>query len=187
MQFSDFTDPNTLVYFGLTLVTLIVFYILVFRKQSEAMKKVKDSLKLQAHANRQLDMMVKELRRSNRFLAQLVELEYFDEPQEGQATNKPKQAQEAASEQPAVDSQLKLYVGNIDYTATEAELETCFSEYGEIEAVNIPVNRYTGRARGFGFVTFVSKEDAQKAMALDGTDFRGRQIQVNFAKERETD
>ena len=78
----------------------------------------------------------------------------------------------------------KLYVGNIDYAASEAELAAHFARFGQIAMVNIPLDRYTGRARGFGFVTFKKAADALKAMALDGSDFKGRQIQVNFARER---
>lgn len=78
----------------------------------------------------------------------------------------------------------KLYIGNIDYSATENELANHFSRYGTIETVNIPVDRYTGRTRGFGFITFKSVQDAIKAMELDGSEFKGRQIQVNFARER---
>lgn len=78
----------------------------------------------------------------------------------------------------------KLYVGNIDYAASEAELASLFAKYGQIDMVNIPLDRYTGKARGFGFVTFKKAADAIKAMGLDGSDFKGRQIQVNFARER---
>lgn len=80
----------------------------------------------------------------------------------------------------------KLYIGNIDYGASENELAAHFSRYGQIETVNIPVDRYTGRARGFGFITFRTVDDAVKAMELDGSEFKGRQIQVNFARERAT-
>jgi len=78
----------------------------------------------------------------------------------------------------------KLYVGNIDYAASEEELASHFAKFGHIEMVNIPLDRYTGRARGFGFVTFKKVTDAIKAMDLDGSEFKGRQIQVNFARER---
>ena len=80
----------------------------------------------------------------------------------------------------------KLYVGNIDYAASEADLAAHFAKFGQIDMVNIPVDRYTGRARGFGFVTFKRAADAIQAMALDGSEFKGRQIQVNFARERAT-
>ncbi len=78
----------------------------------------------------------------------------------------------------------KLYVGNIDYSASEKELAAHFAKFGQIETVNIPVDRYTGRARGFGFITFKKVADAIKAMDLDGSEFKGRSIQVNFARER---
>ncbi len=101
-----------------------------------------------------------------------------------QNQNSPSAINTASDAVPQVDSQYKLYVGNIDYAATEAELASHFEQFGEVEFVNIPVNRYTGKARGFGFVSFVSKEDAERAMSLHGSEFKGRQIQVNFAKER---
>lgn len=78
----------------------------------------------------------------------------------------------------------KLYIGNIDYDASEADLAAHFAKFGHIETVNIPVDRYTGKARGFGFITFKRVSDAIKAMDLDGSEFKGRQIQVNFARER---
>lgn len=78
----------------------------------------------------------------------------------------------------------KLYIGNIDYAASEDELAAHFAKFGQIETVNIPIDRYTGKARGFGFITFKRVADAIKAMDLDGSDFKGRQIQVNFARER---
>lgn len=81
-------------------------------------------------------------------------------------------------------AETKIYVGNIDYGATETDLQQHFSRFGHIETVNIPVDRYTGRARGFGFITFKTVDDAIKAMDLDGSEFKGRQIQVNFARER---
>lgn len=90
---------------------------------------------------------------------------------------------ELESEDSDID-ETKLYVGNIDYAASEEELAAHFAKFGHIEMVNIPLDRYTGRARGFGFVTFKKVTDAIKAMDLDGSEFKGRQIQVNFARER---
>lgn len=81
----------------------------------------------------------------------------------------------------------KLYIGNIDYAASEAELAAHFAKFGPIETVNIPLDRYTRRPRGFGFITFKKVADATKAMNLDGSEFKGRQIQVNFARERASD
>jgi cold-inducible RNA-binding protein len=84
----------------------------------------------------------------------------------------------------ALLSETKIYIGNVDYDTTEDELEDHFDRFGEIESVNIPVNRYNGKARGFGFIAFASENAAASAVQLDGTEFRGRQIQVKFAKER---
>ncbi len=81
-------------------------------------------------------------------------------------------------------NEVKLYVGNIDYSASEDELARLFEKYGQVEVVNIPIDRHNGKARGFGFVTFKTQKDATNAMDLHGTEFKGRQIQVNFARER---
>ncbi len=71
----------------------------------------------------------------------------------------------------------KLYVGNLDYAATEEELRELFSAHGEIKEVNI-IN-----GRGFGFVEFSTPEEAEKAKeALDGQDFKGRTIKVDEAR-----
>ena len=83
---------------------------------------------------------------------------------------------------PELNNENKIYVGNVDYRAREEELAQHFLHLGDIENINIPLNRYNGRARGFGFITFKSAESARRAMELDGSEFRGRNIQVNFAK-----
>ncbi|MFM8454119.1 MAG: RNA recognition motif domain-containing protein [Gammaproteobacteria bacterium] len=82
------------------------------------------------------------------------------------------------------ESSSKIYVGNVDYRATEDELASLFSQFGQIEFVNIPIDKYTGRARGYGFVSFTSNKEAQRAVELNGTEFRGRSLQVSFAKEK---
>jgi hypothetical protein len=81
-------------------------------------------------------------------------------------------------------SETKVYVGNIGYSSSEADLQRLFAKFGQIEFVNIPLNKHNGKSRGYGFITFKSPSDAEKATKLNGTDFDGRQIQVNFAKER---
>ena len=80
----------------------------------------------------------------------------------------------------------KLYVGNLPYSATEAEIETMFSEYGELMSVVLIKDRETGRAKGFGFVEFQNQADAEKALELDGRELDGRALKVNMAKPRET-
>jgi RNA recognition motif-containing protein len=133
------------------------------------MQMVQQALKLQEQGNYQLGLILNELKRASRSFQNLSSMEGDNE----------------AVNEGGIESQTKLYVGNIDYAATESELALHFGSYGHIEFVNIPINRYNGRARGFGFVTFAMPEEAERAMALNGSEFKGRQIQVNFAKERE--
>ena len=76
----------------------------------------------------------------------------------------------------------KLYVGNLSFNATEDGLRELFSQYGEVIEVNIITDRHTGRARGFGFVQM---ENAEAAIAaLNETDYEGRTLTVNIARER---
>ncbi len=76
----------------------------------------------------------------------------------------------------------KLYVGNLPFSATEDSLRDLFTEHGEVLSLNLITDRDTGRPRGFGFVEM---ENADAAIAaLDGTEFEGRNIKVNVAKDR---
>ena len=80
---------------------------------------------------------------------------------------------------------LRIYVGNLPFTATQEEVEKLFSQYGGIVSCFLPTDRETGRPRGFGFVE-MSDEDGQKAIsALDGTDMGGRTLRVSEAAPRE--
>lgn len=77
---------------------------------------------------------------------------------------------------------MKLYVGNLPYTATEASVRELFSQHGTVLSVVLPTDRETGSPRGFGFVEM---ENAQQAMtALDGQEFGGRALRINEARER---
>ena len=79
----------------------------------------------------------------------------------------------------------KLYVGNLPFNTTSEDLEALFSSIGACESASVITDRATGRSRGFGFVEMSSPSDAQKAIAqLDSTDFQGRQLTVNEARER---
>ena len=80
----------------------------------------------------------------------------------------------------------QLFVGNLSFSTTSEELKSIFSEYGEVVEVKLPVDRETGRPRGFGFVTFESAEDAEKALALNGMKVNGRDIRVNIAEEKKS-
>jgi RNA recognition motif-containing protein len=81
---------------------------------------------------------------------------------------------------------MTIYVGNLSYRATEEDLRTVFAEYGTIKRIVLPMDRETGRMRGFAFVDM--GEDAQEDSAiaeLDGAEWMGRQLRVNKAKPRE--
>lgn len=80
----------------------------------------------------------------------------------------------------------KLYVGNLPFSATEADLSKVFASVGPVSRTTIVVDRETQRPRGFAFVEMGSDSDAQSAVnALNGRDFGGRQMQVNIARPRE--
>lgn len=79
----------------------------------------------------------------------------------------------------------RLYVGNLSYQTTEADLTSLFQEVGEVESVNIITDRDTGRSKGFGFVE-MGDADAEKAIAqLNGAEVNGRALTVNEARPRE--
>jgi RNA recognition motif-containing protein len=77
----------------------------------------------------------------------------------------------------------KLYVGNLAYETTEADLETLFAESGSVESVRVMRDMATGRARGFAFVEMASEADAQAAIdQLHEKAFAGRTLTVNEAR-----
>ncbi len=80
----------------------------------------------------------------------------------------------------------KLYVGNLPWSVNDQSLREMFSPFGEITEAVIISDRYTGRSKGFGFVTFVNEADAEKAVAeMANKEIEGRKIVVNVAKPRE--
>lgn len=82
---------------------------------------------------------------------------------------------------------VRLYVGNLPFSATEEELENLFSQSGVVISTNIVTDRDTGRSRGFAFVEMESTEAANAAIeALNGVDFNGRSLTVNEAKPKES-
>ena len=77
----------------------------------------------------------------------------------------------------------KLYVGNLPFETSEADLQTLFEQSGAVETVNVIRDRDTGRARGFAFVEMASAADAQNAIAqLNEKPFGGRNLTVNEAR-----
>lgn len=81
---------------------------------------------------------------------------------------------------------MSIYVGNLSYEVTDADLTAVFAEYGSVKRVQLPTDRETGRMRGFGFVEMGSDaEEAAAIEALDGAEWMGRDMKVNKAKPRE--
>ena len=80
----------------------------------------------------------------------------------------------------------KVYVGNLSYSLTEEKLKELFSEYGEVSEVVIVKDKYSGRSKGFGFITFADDESAKKAISeMNGKEVEGRELKVNEARPRE--
>lgn len=166
----------------LTIFTL--FYYSSLRRQKQFIEKSETTVKNQEILIYQVNSVLVELRKMNHLIGELVGIEPPTDNRFSdtisQLTHEPN-LNSTSNNNPSLH---KLYVGNIDYAATENDLAQHFSRFGQVELVNIPINRYTGRARGFGFVSYKSRTEAEKAMTLNGSEFKGRQIQVNFAKER---
>ena len=78
----------------------------------------------------------------------------------------------------------KVYVGNLSYDLTEEQLQEVFAPCGEIRELKIVTDYFTGKARGFGFVTFEKPEAAEAAVKLDGQLVSGRHLKVSFAQDR---
>src|SRR5947207_9271320 len=80
----------------------------------------------------------------------------------------------------------KLFVGNLSFNATENQLQDLFAAHGPVIEVDLIMDKFTGRPRGFAFVTMENKEGADAAIqALNGKDLDGRALTVNEAKPRE--
>ena len=80
----------------------------------------------------------------------------------------------------------KLYVGNLSFDVTENELRDMISEHGPVNEINVIMDKMTGRARGFAFVTMNTQEGADAAIQkLNGTEWKGRALTVNEARPRE--
>ncbi len=79
----------------------------------------------------------------------------------------------------------KIYIGNLPFSSTEADLKDVFGRHGAVESVNLITDRETGRPRGFAFVEMEEASAADDAIrALDGSDLGGRNIKVNEAQDR---
>jgi cold-inducible RNA-binding protein len=78
-----------------------------------------------------------------------------------------------------------IFVGNLSYQATQADLQNAFAAYGNVERVNVVTDRETGQPRGFAFVEMSDSEAAQQAIAhLNGAELHGRAMNVNEARPK---
>ena len=78
-----------------------------------------------------------------------------------------------------------IFVGNLDFGATEQSIRALFEPYGPVERVNIVTDRDTGQPRGFAFVEMTNSNEADQAInALNGTNLGGRALNVNEARPK---
>ena len=78
----------------------------------------------------------------------------------------------------------RIYVGNIPFSTTEADLEEAFGRYGAVASAKVITDRETGRSRGFAFVEMDDAAAEEAIRGLDGSDMGGRPLRVNEARER---
>src|ERR1051325_3423053 len=78
-----------------------------------------------------------------------------------------------------------IFVGNLDFAATESSIRALFEPYGNVERVNVVTDRDTGRSRGFAFVEMSDAAEADRAIAaLNGTSLEGRTLNINEARPK---
>jgi cold-inducible RNA-binding protein len=81
---------------------------------------------------------------------------------------------------------LKLYVGNLDYSVTGDQLKELFAQAGSVTDAVVISDRYSGRSKGFGFVEMSNEEGVKKAIEMfNGQDFQGRKLIVNEARPKQ--
>lgn len=82
-----------------------------------------------------------------------------------------------------MEDKKKLFVGNLSWGIDDAKLSEAFAEFGEVVEAKVITDKFSGRSKGFGFVTFANEEDAAKAVeGLNEKEVDGRPITVNVAK-----
>jgi len=83
-------------------------------------------------------------------------------------------------------SQNRLFVGNLSYQTVENDLQDFFAAAGNVSSVNLMMDKFTGKSRGFAFVEFTSSDEATKAVEMfNGKELQGRALTVNIARPRE--
>jgi len=81
---------------------------------------------------------------------------------------------------------MKIYVGNLPFTVDSEKLKELFASFGDIEEAVVISDKFSGRSKGFGFVTFSKEEDAKKAIKeMNDKEVEGRNLKVNEAKPME--
>ena len=80
----------------------------------------------------------------------------------------------------------RLFVGNLAYQTMENDLQEYFSQAGVVTSVNLMLDKFTGKSRGFAFIEFSTSEEANKAVEMfHGKELQGRALTVNIARPRE--
>lgn len=78
----------------------------------------------------------------------------------------------------------KLFVGNLAWEVSQADLEKLFEPFGKISSLEIVTDKASGKSRGFGFVEYASEDAAENArLAINGKDFKGRAMRVDYAQD----
>lgn len=80
---------------------------------------------------------------------------------------------------------MKIYVGNLAYEATEDDLRLAFDQFGKVESIAIIKDKFSGQAKGFGFVEMATKAEGQAAIdGLNGKDLKGKSLNLSEARPR---
>ena len=83
---------------------------------------------------------------------------------------------------------MDIYVGNLPYDVTDSDLQALFAKHGSVETARVVMDRDTGRAKGFGFVTMNDRAEAEKAIAaINDMDMNGRALRVNESQPKPRD
>ncbi|TVQ08478.1 MAG: RNA-binding protein [Leptolyngbya sp. DLM2.Bin27] len=83
---------------------------------------------------------------------------------------------------------MTIYIGNLSFQASEDDIKSVFAEYGEVTRISLPIDRETGRKRGFAFVDMADEAKEDQAISeLDGAEWLGRELRVNKARPRTDD
>lgn len=80
---------------------------------------------------------------------------------------------------------MTIYIGNLSFQASEDDIREVFTEYGEVTRISLPIDRETGRKRGFAFVDMADESREDQAISeLNGAEWMGRELRVNKARPR---